>query len=1354
MQNRRPNRIGPGKRFRFRTGGGGSTPLTPATTAEEIEVTGNGNVILDGDLIPSTDDSTDFGSVVAGQAAILRSYTVRNLGGSPLLISGLSIPTGFTVVDDLPASILPGLAETLTIRLDTDTAGTKSGLVSILNSDTNETPYSWAITGTVDAAPTAPEIDVSYIGFPISNGDPFEINFGSTTVSAGPVTFDFQIENIGDANLTISGITAPTGFAITSGATATILPGPANVHTFYVDLEDTTEGIKSGLVTITNDDADENPFTFAVKGSVYAAPPPPPPPPPPPGVAPTVSLFTVDDTTPQTGQTVTFSWTATGDAPTQTLLDVDGNGTADYTLTTQTSQTHAFGAAATVTPTVSLSNATGSDTEAGPTIVISVAGSETLITKVTIENAEDTDKTNEIVEFGFPTHGSALTTGQYLKVYDDDGTSGHGVGSLITNYQIDNVRTDNDGKRRFAKITAIVPSLLKSSSGSAGKLRKLHVYASTDAPPTGTAITLSDLQAMAGYSSGLAKVTLTFDGTAYSVSLKDIFDGGSTTFGKTTLWYSSQLWRSGPVCTEWVCRAAPRNAGTPHASGDGVHVEFHVTAYKAGTAAVSVGNPITAVRADVLPENADLVRASGTVAHYYYDLLIERATSTTDATLISTNQTCYPLGVQKFAYARSAPAATITLSKTTRYDVAPVGTTTATLSTGSWPTDILHKFIRIPGGNGMAIVTARNSSTQITIETFELFSALSYASGAWYIDEIRHNYNSYYIRRAWIGNRPTHHVALGDNTSAATPTTKAMHDYLASTEMILEYGQTFASVTHTTTSIDALRESDGTIRPIRTSSILVSSDVGEQKMGLSDTGPAPGIGWLPDWQRAGLIKYDSNGKRRIWENGQHFMTYNYVAPRRLSGTPSAGVLPNSPRSDCGSDLYWHINVWQPSTTLKWEADAGHHPSTLYLLYLLSGDYVWFQHIQKHTDFISWMMLLSNSGTYGDGSASTKGPLGASNGISPFGHDSLATRGHAWSLRCLLQCAAIQPDSERTQLMNGKTYYDARVAQRWDGARRAIEDPLLVSPTTGPMHDFKATKNYTTFYRGVANEEIHLCTPWTMAFLAGVISSAKYLGLGDSDLTFFATWMRRFFVEPVTDTGIAWELWSIAFQHCWKSKELFPTYPTTTAQMYQRSCLMGATQQNGWAFHRVAGGTVTLSNRTVGTGRTMTFSVPQFTSGGTGTGAWYVGGIISHPGGGNVKLSLVPGRSFVVGETFTIPDGTIIHTGTITAIISDDGTTAVVEVNALTEIPIRSNLIMTGSINGLGVTQPNPSGEYPPSIPGCAQITSVVSSTVVTVDVLQQFPSTTLSGEVRVPGPHPSDYDGSDEPINARAMAMR
>ena len=97
-----------------------------------------------------TADHTDFGTVTQGGAAMSRTFTVRNDGTGPLTLGTVTAPTGFTVTAQPAASVAAGGGTTtFTVRLDTATAGTKSGDVSFSTNDSDENPFNFRITGTV-----------------------------------------------------------------------------------------------------------------------------------------------------------------------------------------------------------------------------------------------------------------------------------------------------------------------------------------------------------------------------------------------------------------------------------------------------------------------------------------------------------------------------------------------------------------------------------------------------------------------------------------------------------------------------------------------------------------------------------------------------------------------------------------------------------------------------------------------------------------------------------------------------------------------------------------------------------------------------------------------------------------------------------------------------------------------------------------------------------------------------------------------------------------------------------------------------------------------------------------------------
>jgi hypothetical protein len=121
----------------------------------EIDVTGLGVSIPDGDITPSTADDTDFGAVETGNW-LEHTFTIGNATKSdPLTLNGsptvqLTGDGDFTVTAQ-PASTTLNQNETttFTIRFTPTGSGTKTATVSIPNNDLNENPYNFDIQGTV-----------------------------------------------------------------------------------------------------------------------------------------------------------------------------------------------------------------------------------------------------------------------------------------------------------------------------------------------------------------------------------------------------------------------------------------------------------------------------------------------------------------------------------------------------------------------------------------------------------------------------------------------------------------------------------------------------------------------------------------------------------------------------------------------------------------------------------------------------------------------------------------------------------------------------------------------------------------------------------------------------------------------------------------------------------------------------------------------------------------------------------------------------------------------------------------------------------------------------------------------------
>jgi Ca2+-binding RTX toxin-like protein len=232
--------------------------------APEVTVTLGGNNVADGQAT-----AIDFGTVFQGASGPTLTFTVQNDGTGVLNLSNLAIPSGYTLVDGLVASLNPGESDTFTLRLDSATLGTKAGTVSFSNNDTDEDPFNFSITGSVELAVAS---DMSVVQArplgPIDNGNS-SVEFGNREVGAKGPTRTFRVFNNGNAALDTGDIVLPAGFTLVEALVQSIPAGQGASFTIKFDTSG-TPGTYTGLVTIPTNDPRRSVFSFRVTGAIAA----------------------------------------------------------------------------------------------------------------------------------------------------------------------------------------------------------------------------------------------------------------------------------------------------------------------------------------------------------------------------------------------------------------------------------------------------------------------------------------------------------------------------------------------------------------------------------------------------------------------------------------------------------------------------------------------------------------------------------------------------------------------------------------------------------------------------------------------------------------------------------------------------------------------------------------------------------------------------------------------------------------------------------------------------------------------------------------------------------------------------
>ena len=220
-----------------------NVPASPTA----ISLTGTGTA----PAMSATPSSVTFGSVVDGQNNS-QTITLKNTGTANLVVSSASATgTGFSVSGFTAQTLTPNSTMTFNAVFAPSSTGGVSGSVSVATNAPGS-PTVIGLTGTGAAA--------TYV----LTATPATLNFGSVNVGSNsslPVT----LQNTGNSNITISGISGATGAFSTSGAGVGTTLTPTQSTTLNVIFTPSASGAASGTITIASNDT--TPPSISVSGT-------------------------------------------------------------------------------------------------------------------------------------------------------------------------------------------------------------------------------------------------------------------------------------------------------------------------------------------------------------------------------------------------------------------------------------------------------------------------------------------------------------------------------------------------------------------------------------------------------------------------------------------------------------------------------------------------------------------------------------------------------------------------------------------------------------------------------------------------------------------------------------------------------------------------------------------------------------------------------------------------------------------------------------------------------------------------------------------------------------------------------
>jgi hypothetical protein len=197
----------------------------------------------------------DFGDVQVGSSSAPRQLTASNGGGQDLIITGVSVPSGFSVAPDLTGTTLaPGASRTVNVTFAPPSVGQYQAPLKITsNADNN--PQSVTLMGVGFHGPDLPNLTLSTLSH----------DFGSVAMGSSSQPLSVSIGNSGGAPLTITNVTVTGDFTVAPNLVgATIVQG--GTRTLSVVFTPTAPGPRSGTLTVASS-APNGPQKMALTGN-------------------------------------------------------------------------------------------------------------------------------------------------------------------------------------------------------------------------------------------------------------------------------------------------------------------------------------------------------------------------------------------------------------------------------------------------------------------------------------------------------------------------------------------------------------------------------------------------------------------------------------------------------------------------------------------------------------------------------------------------------------------------------------------------------------------------------------------------------------------------------------------------------------------------------------------------------------------------------------------------------------------------------------------------------------------------------------------------------------------------------
>lgn len=258
--------------------------------------------------------NVDFGDVVVGDAAVLKSVTVTNNGTADLIITELaSSGPDFTLspAPVVPITLAPAAGRTFSVAFAPAALGASTADLTIASNDADSPLTQVSLSGVGIDAPQ-PKMSVA----------PLDVNLGSVMIGGTSTAQSVTVTNTGSAQLTLTGLgTINPDFAVSPTAPPDIVVMPGGSQSLTLTFSPSTLGADSGSLIISSDDPGSPEVTISLSGTGVAVP------------TPSIAV---------TPLTLNFGDTVVGKTSAPQAVMVSNNGTADLSLTAIASDSPQF----------------------------------------------------------------------------------------------------------------------------------------------------------------------------------------------------------------------------------------------------------------------------------------------------------------------------------------------------------------------------------------------------------------------------------------------------------------------------------------------------------------------------------------------------------------------------------------------------------------------------------------------------------------------------------------------------------------------------------------------------------------------------------------------------------------------------------------------------------------------------------------------------------------------------------------------------------------------------------------------------------------------------------------------------